>query len=409
MRKRILLLMSKQSTVSFLFFALVSGGFAGGKEKVLYSFPDGGHGQSPQTGVVFDSTGNLYGTTYYGGTYGWGTVFELKRSKSGWKQAVLYSFLGSNNGYYPTGNLLIDAAGNLYGTTLYGGTGTGCQQGSYNCGGTVFELVQSDHGWQHSVLYSFCPASGCSDGSAPYGLSFDQAENLYGTTLGGGGGCPSYGCGTVYELIHLNSGWTEKVLHAFSQSGDGFYPGVGGVTLDPLGNVYGTTYAGGTSDYGIVFELKRLKGQWKERVLYNFTSGNGGANGGLTLDAAGVIFGTTDYGNEQGSIFELRRSHGQWNETVLYSGNSPNPQLILDKTGALYGTSLFGGSRNDGFAFRLRHEKQWQFVVLHSFVGGNDGANPAAGLTLGADGNLYGTTSSSYDSQYGGTVFRISP
>jgi uncharacterized repeat protein (TIGR03803 family) len=402
MRKPFLRFMSKLSLVTFLVFAVVSGGLARGREQTLYVFPGGRRGDQPQTGVVFDKAGHLYGTTYYGGAYGWGTVFELKHSQNDWQQEVLYSFMGGSDGSNPTGNLLIDDAGNLYGTTLYGGTGAGCQQGSYECG-TVFEVVRSDQGWKHSVLYSFCPAVGCSDGSAPSGLSFDKAGNLYGTTGEGGGGCPSSGCGTVYELTRSNRGWTETVLHAFSQSGDGFSPGVG-VTLDNLGNVYGTTSAGGTSDWGIVFELKRTKTQWTELVLYSFAPGYGGANGGLTLGAAGVIFGTT-----QGGVFELRRSHGRWNETMYYPAEGANPKLVLDKTGALYGTAILGGAWGNGFVFRMHREKQWQIQLLHSFVGGSDGANPAAGLILGADGKLYGTTSSSYGSQYGGTVFQIIP
>ena len=133
------------------------------------------------------------------------------------------------------------------------------------------------------------------------------------------------------------------------------------------------------------------------------------ANGGLTLDSADAIFGTTQYGDGHGSIFELRHSQGQWNETILYSGDGPNPRLILDKTGALYGTSLFGGASGNGFAFRMQHKKQWQMEVLHNFGGGGDGSNPMAGLILGVDGNLYGTTSSSNNPQYGGTVFQIIP
>jgi len=375
--------------------------------RTLYKFPGGNRGGGPQTGVVSDSEGNLYGTTYYGGAYGWGTVFELKHSRNGWTQEVVYNFEGSYDGFNPTGNLLIDKAGNLYGTTLYGGTGTGCQQGSYECGGTVFEMTRSDQGWKHSVLHSFCSASGCDDGAAPCALSFDETGNLYGATGAGGGGCPTYGCGTVYELTRSKRGWTENVIYAF-QNGDGEAPGPGGITLDNDGNVYGTTYGGGAYYSGIVFELKHRNNHWDELVLYNFASGDGGANGGLTLDGADVIFGTTDYGNGVGGIFELRRSQGVWKETVLYSGDGANPQLILDKTGALYGTTLFGGADNDGVVFKLQRHKTWNMTVLHSFSGKGDGANPYAGLFLGVNGNFYGTTSSVYNSQYEGTVFEIS-
>ena len=354
-----------------------------------------------------DSDGTLYGTTYYGGTYGWGTVFELKRTQKGWTQEVLYDFRGSYDGFNPTGNLLLDQIGNLYGTTQFGGTGTTCT--GYPCNGTIFELVRSGSTWKHSVLYSFCSASACSDGAGPSGLTFDKAGNLFGTTVGGGTGCQPDGCGTVYELTPSNGGWTETVLYYFDENnGGGFFPAAV-VALDDAGNLYGTTYVGGANDFGDVFELKHINSHWKELVLYSFTSGEGGANGGLTLRTSDVIFGTTDDGNGAGGIFELRRSRrGRWNETILYSGNGTNPQLISDNTGALYGTSSFGGSNGYGYAFRLQHKKQWRIDVLHSFAGGKDGANPAAGLIVGPDGNLYGTTSS-YESQYGGTVFQITP
>jgi len=406
MRKRIMLV-DKMWLVASLIFALASVGFASDREKTLYAFPGGSRGGDPQAGVVSDSDGNLYGTTYYGGAYGWGTVFELRHSQKGWTHEVLYSFLGSYDGFNPTGNLLLDKVGNLYGTTQYGGTGSTCSGDP--CNGTVFELVRSGSGWKHSVLHSFCSATACSDGAGPSGLAFDKVGNLFGTTAGGGTGCQPGGCGTVYELTPSTEGWTETVLYYFDQNNAGGFVPAGGVALDDAGNIYGTTYIGGANDSGDVFELKHTNNHWEELVLYSFTTGEGGANGGLTLDGANVIFGTTQYGNGVGGVFELRHSQGTWNENILYSGNGPNPELILDKTGALYGTSLFGGSNGYGYVFRLQHKNRWQFDVLHSFAGGRDGANPAAGLILGADGNLYGTTSSSYDSQYGGTVFQITP
>jgi uncharacterized repeat protein (TIGR03803 family) len=418
MRKQTLLV-NKISLVTFLIFALGSVGLAKDREKTLYTFPGGSHGEDPQTGVVSDSEGNLYGTTYYGGTYGWGTVFELKQSKTGWTEEVLYSFEGSDDGFNPTANLLIDEAGNLYGNTLYGGAGTACQPGSYECGGTVFEMSRSNGIWKHSVLYSFCSVSGCADGGGPSGLTFGSTGNLYGTTGGGGTGCPTDGCGTVYELTPSNEGrWTETVLYYFDQNnGGGFYPG-SGVTLDHAGNIYGVTGAGGANNYGVVFKLTHAKHGWKESVLYSFAgNGDGAANGGLVRDNLGNIYGTTIWGTGCqygcGTVFELTRSHGQWVEKVFYfdgnNGDYPIPGLIRDSAGSLYGVTLFGGEYNDGVVFKLQHDKTWKETVLHSFRGRRDGANPEAGLLFGQKGTLYGTTSSVYDSQYGGTVFEITP
>jgi uncharacterized repeat protein (TIGR03803 family) len=403
------------SLVGFIIFALVSVGFARDREKTLYTFPGGSRGDDPQAGVVSDSDGNLYGTTYYGGLYGWGTVFELKHSQKGWTHDVLCSFQGSNDGFNPSGNLLIDKAGNLYGTTFYGGSGSGCENGSEGCG-TVYELKRAKGGWEKAILYDLCSVTGCPDGSNPYGLIFDKAGNIYGTA-GGGVGC-DYGCGVVYELTPSNGGWIETVLHEFTDTnGDGDGPGVG-VSIDEAGNLYGTTCCGGVNNYGIVFELKRTKHMWNESILYSFTgNGDGGANGGLVLDDTGNIYGTTNWGTGCqygcGTVFELTRSHGQWVEKVFFfngtTGESPIPGLVRDSQGNLYGVTSFGGGDNDGVVFKLEHVKQWKITVLHTFSGKTDGANPEAGLTFGLNNNLFGTTSSLYDSQYGGTVFQISP
>jgi uncharacterized repeat protein (TIGR03803 family) len=415
MHKQILLLIRNISLLSFVVLALVSFGAARGREKTLYTFPGGSRGDDPQTGVVSDSEGNLYGTTDYGGTYGWGTVFELKHSQTGWIEEVLYSFEGSSNGFTPSGNLLIDKAGNLYGTTFYGGTGSGCEDDSGGCG-TVYELTWETGTWKKTVLYNFCSANGCSDGATPYGLTFDKAGNIYGTA-GGGTGC-EYGCGVVYELTASNRGWTETVLYYFDQNnGGGFYPG-SGVTLDEEGHIYGTTGAGGTDNYGVVFELTHTKHGWNESLLYSFAgNGDGNANGRLVRDKSGNIYGTTIWGTGCqygcGTVFELTRSHGRWVEKVFFfdgtNGDYPLPGLIRDSKGSLYGTTLFGGTNNDGAVFKLQHDKTWKITVLHSFTGKRDGANPDAGLILGRNGSLYGTTSSLYNSQYGGTVFEIAP
>jgi uncharacterized repeat protein (TIGR03803 family) len=394
---------------------LSSGALA--REKVLYQFPGGEQGNEPQSVLAFDSKGDAYGTTYYGGTYGWGTVFKLEQSNSGWTEQILYSFLGSSDGYNPAGNLLIDVAGNLYGTTLYGGTGTGCQQGSYGCGGTVFELAQSNGTWKHVVPHSFCSRTGCSDGSSPNGLTFDKTGNLYGTTAGGGQSCGSYGCGTVYELSPSHGSWTEKVLHAFNGNGDGYYP-TPGITIGESGSLYGTTCCGGGYGYGIVYMLKRGKRRWQEVMIYAFDGSTNfrNPNGYLTVNSTGNIFGTTTGGSsgcnyQCGMVYGLSRSKGQWFVETVYTfdgthGASPNPGLILDSAGNFYGSTLVGGNNNFGEVFELKPGKTWTIELLYSFTGQGADASPNS-LIFGPGGGLYGTTPGSYDSQYYGEVFEV--
>jgi uncharacterized repeat protein (TIGR03803 family) len=410
-------LTNKTLLVSFLLLALVSLSLARDRERTLYTFPGGIHGEDPQTGVVSDSEGNLYGTTYYGGIYGWGTVFELKHSEKSWSEEVIYNFLGSHDGFNPSDNLLIDKAGNLYGDTFYGGTGTGCQNPTDGCG-TVYELKRTSGSWKKTVIYNFCSLANCRDGANPYGMTFDKVGNIYGTA-GGGVGCESI-CGVVYELRRSEERWIETVLHEFTDTnGDGF-SAEPGVSLDEAGNVYGTTCCGGANNYGIVFELKLSNGTWHESILYSFTGATNdrNPNGYLTVDAGANVYGTTTGGGsgceyQCGAIFELSRFHGRWVKTVLYTfngdyGASPNAPLVLDNAGALYGSTLLGGASNDGVVFKLQHDETWKITVLHSFSGNTDGADPYAGLIFGVNGALYGTTLP-YESQYGGTVFQVSP
>jgi uncharacterized repeat protein (TIGR03803 family) len=220
-----------------------SGG--GWTSRDLYIFPASGlDGFTPYAGVTFDRAGNLYGTTYVGGAFGAGTVYELSPTAGGgWIEKVIYSFNDHNyqSGYYPSASLLIDASGNLYSTTTQGGP---------HKGGTVFELSPtSGGGWTQSVLYGFGAGK---DGSDPSGVIFDAAGNLYGTTMTGG----TYGYGTVFELSpHAGGSWIETILYEFgSSTTDGVYPEAG-LVRDASGNLYGTTHAGGVFGYGTVFEI----------------------------------------------------------------------------------------------------------------------------------------------------------
>jgi uncharacterized repeat protein (TIGR03803 family) len=324
---------------------------------------------------------------------------------------VLHSFAFSD-GANPYGGLIFDATGNLYGTTYYGGP---------NGAGVVFKLKpNADGSWTENVLYSFCAAFNCSDGANPSaGLIFDTAGNLYGTTQTGGftSTACGRGCGVVFKLTPNTDGsWTESVLHSFTQVPDGSDP-YAGLIFDPAGNLYGTTgYGGGTNNTGVVFELKpNADGSWTESVLYSFTGFSDGANpyGGLIFDATGNLYGTTYGGNPGAVVFKLKpNADGSWTESVLHSfplNFDPTAGLIFDTAGNLYGTIYFGGPAGGGGIFKLAHNSNgsWAYRGLRFFFG-NPAQNPYGGLVLDKAGNLYGTT---YGCGNGcaGVVFEVTP
>jgi len=400
---------------------------AGPKLQTLHSFTGGSDGEGPVSTLAVDRVGNLYGTTGGGGgatacELGCGTVFMLAvpaTQNGAWKETVLYSFTGGSDGAGPAAGLIFDRAGNLYGTTAVGGDGP-CNEGVGGCG-VVFELsppAAPGGAWTEAVLHSF---SG-SDGSGPIArLTLDQAGNLYGTTNGGGSGSGcSAGCGVVFELVAPASqggAWTYSVLHNFSQDGsDGFLP-YGDLVLDPAGNLYGTTIAGGTGNAGgTVFELEALT--WAENILYTFPSGHSGPAAGVIFDQVGNLYGTTEGGGAsgQGSVFKLTRSGSAWTETVLFDGRAHAAtflgDLIFDQSGKnLYGTAEgFGGGA--GALFRLQNGANWKEAEIDLFIGTGPGF-PRGGLVFGKLGALYGTSSAGGTSQncrFGcGTVFGILP
>jgi len=384
------------------------------QEQVLYNFGGvQGDGEQPSGVLIFDAAGNLYGTTRIGGANEWGTVFELTPNGNGtWTEEVLYSF-GSqpHDGIEPSGALVFDSAGNLYGTTQSGGTGGF---------GTVFELTPNGNGsWTESILYSFGSAP---DGNGPTGgLIFDAAGNLYGTTQYGG----PYAYGTVFELTPNSNGtWAEQILHNFRGfKTDGRYPRAG-LVFDAAGNLYGTTFNGGsTYQYGAVFEMTpKTGGGWNEGLLHSFINNNIDGNypeSKLVLDAAGHLYGTTSLGGPYngGVVFELgRKAGGAWEEVILHDfgtyrsdGGSPIGGVTFNAAGDLVGTTANGGSpHNYGTVFGMKRKAGggWEEGVLYSFSEPSNGYS--YGLVVDAAGNLYGITYTG--GTYGrGTVFEITP
>jgi uncharacterized repeat protein (TIGR03803 family) len=411
---------------------LAPGVWAASKYKTLHTFKGGADGDSPQSRLVFDTTGNLYGTTtdQRGEQKDGGTVFKLTPNTDGkWTKSVLYTFPSDGKGgRWPYAGLTFDTAGNLYGTTFRGGA---------NEDGTVFKLTPNPDGtWTESVLYSFCPRKYCSDGGAPAAdLIFDAAGDLYGTTVEGGNPrslCGrNRGCGTVFKLARNPDGtWTESVLYAFTGYNDG-HDGArpqAGVVLDVAGNLYGTTQAGGSAypGFGTIFKLTpNPDGTWTERVIHPFDRKDGaGPLGSLTFDQAGNLYGTTAAGggHKQGVVFELTPNpDGSWTESVLHrfsggkDGAAPLGSLTFDQAGTLYGTTAEGGNLacSDGYGcgvvFRLAPNSKggWTESVLHVFAG-RSGAFPCAGPIFDNAGNLYGTTQSDPTGGFG-SVFEITP
>jgi uncharacterized repeat protein (TIGR03803 family) len=257
-----------------------------------------GDGKEPLCDLVADGSGNLYGTTFVGGSASAGTVFELTESGGTWAETVLHSFANGSDGANPEAGLL------LKGSALYGTTSAG---GAY-LEGTIYELTQSSGVWTESVLYDF---AGGSDGAQPIGALIKGSKGkFFGTTeYGGGSGCSGgAGCGTVFELSQSGGAWTEKVLYAFTGGGDGAYPAAG-LVLSGTGALYGTAQNGGKIGEGVAFKLTKSGGTWSETVLHSFGGKSDGANpeGPLILDKLGNLYGTTSSGgaHDNGAVYEI--------------------------------------------------------------------------------------------------------
>ncbi len=364
-------------------------------------------GSDPQTALVMDPSGNLYGTTLNGGG-----VYESKLEQQRRRFQVIYRFCANRNcrtGAAPAGNLIIDSNGNLYGTTAYGGEANE---------GTVFKL-SPDMGrtkWKITTLYDFCMhGNGCADGKGPFtgltypgaaaGQAYDGTAPLYGTTQSGG----ANNYGTVFELDPPEQGekWSERVLYSFCSQAyckDGSLPAET-PTADFAGNVYGSTAEGGTYGRGIVYELSsRLPGKaWAETVLHNFQYGVG-SFGSPLLDASGDLYDAAGGGKHgEGVFFELVRG-SKWKLRTLYSfcaredcaDGAGAQDVVMDRSGDFYGVagSLPGGV-NGGTAFELIPDGlKWKLSVLYAFCSRPkcaDGYLPIT-VTLDSHGNVFGTT-----------------
>jgi uncharacterized repeat protein (TIGR03803 family) len=405
---------------AFAFCCFISAkSFAARNEAVIYSFQGEADGGAPYAGLTVDKAGNLYGTTA-GVNNQPDNVFELSPpAKLGgiWTETILYTFgvNGNTDGFEPIGGVIFDSAGNLYGTTKFGGTGgPNCQFGSSGCG-TVFELSPPSNSgttWTETTLYSFQNGS---DGELPQtGLILDAKGNLYGTTyLGGNKSCA---CGTVFELTppaEAGGEWTESTLYRFNgylggQDGQG----PTGLAFGPNGNLWGTAGGGGAENCGTIFRLAPTgTGKWKYSTMYSFVPQAGIGPNGL-IYSEGSFFGTTETGSNNGAgggtVFELSYKAGEWRETDLFvfkfgpeEGN-PLGNLTVDAEGNLYGTtSGVDDAGKDGTVFKLAPPAvkggAWTETNLYTFQPAPDGNQPRSGLVFGKFGALYGTT------LYGGT------
>ncbi len=374
---------------------------------VLHSFTGAGDGGNPITGLTIDAAANLYGTTFNGGA-GYGTVFRLRHSNSGWVLTPLYRFAGSNDGAYPYGRVTLAHDGTLYGTTEAGGLGDN---------GTIFHLKPGPVAprnalapWSESVLYRF---TGGSDGAKPQGdLFIDESGNIYGAASSGG-----TGGGVVYELTPSGGAWTQAVLYT-AQDSTGTLPW-GGVVSDSAGNLYGVFEDNGPNGFGAVYQLSPSGSGWTEQTIQGFTyTGNDGGYpyGGLILDSSGNLYGTTTSGGSGGggTAFQLTPANGGWVFNALYgfSGSSftgPKDKLVMDAAGNLYGTTYSEGAFGSGSVFELTPSNGgWTYTSLHDFTGGSDGGLPISSLVFDSSGNLYGTAQSGGASGYG-VVFQITP
>jgi uncharacterized repeat protein (TIGR03803 family) len=326
-------------------------------------------------------------------------------------EKVIYSFpYPGTNGLYPKAKLLY-SGGHLFSTTFEGGA-TSCSNGN-GCG-VVFALTPGKSGaWQYERLYAFQSGT---DAQTPVGdLAVDSKGNLYGATQYGG----ENGFGAVYKLSNAGGSWSETVIYSFTNTPDGAYPG-SGVTIDAAGNLYGTTAQGGSINYGTVYKLTAGSGgTWSESVIHNFAGvpDGRGPEAEVIFDASGNLYGTTEVGgsnNESGAgiVYELTPATGEWTESILYTFPNTSVGYPVAQLWMNSEGNLFGTGKSDGSmgsAFELSlADGSWSEATLFSFLGGYNGGEPYGGLVPDAEGNLYGTTDDGGGAHWG-TIYKLTP
>lgn len=305
-------------------------------ETILHAFgATPNDGSFPEGGLTFDKAGNIYGTTEWGGAFKYGTVYKLTRNRNdNWNEKVLYSFINGSDGAMPASGVVFDQFGDLWGTTLNGGAW-----------GTIFELLPTGGEWELDTIFDF---NGSWSGANPFGqLRTDAHGNIWGTTADGGNGG-----GVVFEVSHSQYGWSVQIVYSFPNCCDASHPYYGPLVFDNSGNVYGASAGGGQYGYGAVFKLTETNGGWSETVVYSFLGQDDGAYpyGGLTfVDDNHLIGVTIDRGKKSfGTIFELIQTNNTWAATVLHSfdfvdGASASNALLRWSDRTLFGVTFAGG------------------------------------------------------------------
>lgn len=421
--------MKSRLTSAIVLFALAftTSAWAQYKETVLYNFTFGNDGGSVQS-LIQAPNGDFYGTALGGPIttncpYTCGVVFKLSKSTGHWVETVLHSFKGGYDGNFPSG-IVMDANGNIYGNVSEG-SGVGP--------GRVFKLSpKTGGGWGYQVIYIFGTAN--NDGLYPMGSPVLDAEgNLYGVTYEGGptsSYCPS-GCGTVYELSPASSGfWSENILHDFAGApSDGAAPSAS-LTWDHAGNLFGVTAGGGSGSAGTVFELTSSAGTWTESVVHafaNYPTDGAGPKAAVAIDAEGNLYGTTYNGGSFtnsscygscGAVYEISPvSGGGWTEKLLHSfnynteGGLPVAGVTIDAAGHLIGFTFFSPNTLSGMAYKLSGNSagQWKITILYALgTSAGDGGNVVTTPILDAAGNIYAGTEV-FGAYKGGNVFKLSP